>query len=144
EHVFVGLAAGYGVYVIWRDVLVPTWWTPLTVRGEWWWIFAGVAGGMYYTLYSKRFSWMSRLVMLPTMGFTAGQAFRFWAGTYVRQISSAMSKPLFYAPLRPPVHPANHFPLLFRRIPAPYIHLDNLLFAAILACVLTHFLFSFE
>jgi len=78
------------------------------------------------------------------MGFTAGQAFRFWAGTYVRQISSAMSKPLFYAPLRPPVHPANHFPLLLGRIPAPYIHLDNVLFAAILVCVLTYFLFSFE
>jgi hypothetical protein len=127
EHVFVGLAAGYGVYVIWRDVLVPTWWTPLTIRGEWWWIFAGIAGGMYYTLYSKRFSWMSRLVMLTTMGFTAGQAFRFWAGTYVKQISSAMNKPLFYAPVQP-----------------PYIHLDNLLFVAIFVSVLTYFLFSFE
>jgi hypothetical protein len=127
EHVFVGLAAGYGLYVIWRDVLVPTWWTPLVVRGEWWWIFAGIAGAMYYTLYSKRFSWMSRLVMLTTMGFTAGQAFRFWAGTYVKQISSAMNKPLFYLPFRP-----------------PYFHLDNLLFVSIFTSVLTYFLFSFE
>jgi hypothetical protein len=140
EHVFVGLAAGYGLYVIWRDVLMPTWWTPLAVKGEWWWIFAGVAGGMYYTLYSRRFSWMSRLVILTTMGFTAGQAFRFWAGTYVKQISSAMNKPLFYLP----VHSASHSLLLFGRIPPPYIHMDNLLFVSIFVSVLTYFLFSFE
>lgn len=127
EHLFVGLAAGYGVYVLWRDVLRPKWWAPLTAGGQWWWIFALIAGGMYYTLYSKRLSWMSRLVMLTTMGFTAGQAFRVWAGLYVKQISSAMNKPLFYVPLRP-----------------PYLHLDNLLFVGILVSVLTYFLFSFE
>jgi hypothetical protein len=144
EHLFVGLATGYGLYVLWKDVLQPKWWVPLTTGGQWWWIYALVAGAMCYTVYSRRFSWMSRLVMLTTMGFTAGQAFRLWAGTYVKQISSAMAKPLIYAPLRPAAHPANHFPLLFGKIPAPYIHLDNLLFAAILIAVLTYFLFSFE
>jgi len=144
EHLFVGLAAGYGLYVLWRDVLRPKWWVPLVEGGQWWWIFALIAGAMYYTVYSRRLSWMSRLTMLTTMGFTAGQAFRLWAGTYVKQISSAMNKPLIYA-LHPHSHqPASHFPLLFGRIPAPYIHLDNLLFAAILIAVLTYFLFSFE
>jgi hypothetical protein len=127
EHLFVGLATGYGLYVIWKEVLAPKWWTPLAVKGEWWWIFALVAAGMYYTLYSKRFSWMSRLVMLMTMGFTAGQVFRLWAGLYVPQIRSAMAKPLLYQPLR-----------------QPYVHLDNLLFVSILIAVLTYFLFSFE
>src|SRR5260370_7039210 len=102
EHVFVGLAAGYGVYVIWRDVLVPTWWTPLTVRGEWWWVFAGIAGGMYYTLYSKRFSWMSRLVMLTTMGFTAGQGVPFLAVTSPNHISPPHHHPPSSPPAPPP------------------------------------------
>src|SRR5437870_4577589 len=127
EHLFVGLATGYGVYILWKDVLAPKWWTPLTVQGQWWWIFALVAGAMYYTLYTKRFAWMSRWVMLTTMGFTAGQVFRLWAGIYVPQIRSAMAKPLLYQP--------------FHR---PYIHLDNLLFVSILIAVLSYFLFSFE
>src|SRR5205807_2984912 len=116
EDVFVGLATGYGLYVIWRDVLGPKWWTPLTRGGEWWWIFALFAGGMYYTVYSKRYSWMSRLAMLTMMGFAAGQAFRIWAGTYVPLIRSAINKPLLYQ--QP-----------FRQ---PYIHLDNLLVLVIM------------
>jgi hypothetical protein len=128
EHLFVGLATGYGVYTIWNEVLKTKWWTPMVGQGQWWWIFALVAGGMYYTLYSKRLSWMSRLVMLTTMGFTAGQVFRWWSGLYVPQIRSAMAeKPLFYSPWR-----------------EPYVHLDNLLFVFILVSVLTYFLFSFE
>jgi hypothetical protein len=133
EHVFVGLATGYGVYVLWKDVLYPKWWTPLVVGGQWWWSFAFVAGAMYYTLYFKRFSWMSRMVMVTMMGFTAGQVFRAWAGRYVPLISSAMAKPLFY-------YDPSHAPA-WR---APYLHLDNLLFVAIMVSVLTYFLFSFE
>lgn len=127
EHLFVGLAAGYGLYVIWKNILGPKWWTPLVVEGQWWGIFVLVAGLMYYTLYSKRLAWMSRLVMLLMMGFTAGQVFRVWAGLYVPQIRSAINKPLLYQPMR-----------------TPYVHLDNLLFVVIFVSVLTYFLFSFE
>lgn len=127
EHLFVGLATGYGLYTLWRQVLEPMWWTPMTAGGQWWWVLALVAGAMYYTIYSKRFSWMSRLVMLTMMGSAAGQAFRIWAGTYVPLIRSAINKPLLYQPLR-----------------QPYIHLDNLLFLVIMVSVLTYFLFSFE
>ncbi len=141
EHLFIGLATGYGLYVMWKNVLAPKWWTPLVARGEWWWIFALVAGAMYYTLYFPRVSWMSRLVMLTTMGFTAGQAFRFWAGLYGPQITSAMNKPLFY--LQPGVRLVSpEWPFIHLR--APFVHLDNLLFVAILVSVLTYFLFSFE
>jgi hypothetical protein len=127
EHLFIGLATGYGLYVLWKDVLGPKWWAPLVVEGQWWWSFALVAGGMYYTLYFKGLSWMSRLVMLTMMGFSAGQQFRIWAGLYGPQIRSAMNKPLFYQPPR-----------------APYVHLDNVIFGVILVSVLTYFLFSFE
>ena len=44
EHLFVGLAAGYGLYVLWKDVLRPKWWMPLVEGGQWWWIFALIAG----------------------------------------------------------------------------------------------------
>jgi hypothetical protein len=133
EHLFVGLATGYGLYVIWNEVLLPKWWTPLVAQGQWWWVFALVAGAMYYTLYFKRLSWMSRMVMLTMMGFSAGLVFRIWAGQYVPQIRSAMAKPLFYYdPSRP------------QPWQAPYIHMDSLLFVIILVTVLTYFLFSFE
>ncbi len=145
EHLFLGLATGYGLYVIWHEVLNPMWWTPLVTGGEWPWIFALIVGGMYYTVYSQRFSWMSRLVMLTMMGFGAGQAFRIWAGTYVPLIRSAINKPLLYTPRGTGgPHAAAQGPLSLGKIPPPYIHLDNLLFLIIMVSVLTYFLFSFE
>lgn len=29
EHIFIGLAAGYGVYITWAQVLGPKWWAPM-------------------------------------------------------------------------------------------------------------------
>src|SRR5919197_373010 len=43
EHLFLGLATGYGLYVVWTDVLLPKWWKPMMVDGQWWWVFAFVA-----------------------------------------------------------------------------------------------------
>jgi hypothetical protein len=83
--------------------------------------------------------------MLTTMGFTAGQAFRYWAGTFVPQIRSAIDKPLFYNLPAASRVPAPHGgPILFGHIPPPYIHLDNLLFVIILVSVLSYFLFSID
>jgi hypothetical protein len=126
EHLFVGLAAGYGAYLLWSQVLYPKWWVPMVQEGRWPWALALVCGALYYTIYSKRYAWMSRLIMLTMMGFEAGQQFKRWAGIYVDQIGSSMV-PIFYQPLRP-----------------PYVHLDNVLFVVILIAVMIYFLFSFE
>jgi hypothetical protein len=126
EHLFVGLAAGYGAYLVWSQILYPKWWVPMVQQGHWPWVLALVCGALYYTIYSKRYAWMSRLIMLTMMGFEAGLQFKKWAGLYVDQIGSSFV-PLFYQPLR-----------------APYVHLDSVLFVVILGAVMTYFLFSIE
>lgn len=126
EHVFLGLAAGYGLYVAWGEILLPKWYTPLFKEGQWVWSLAVIAALMYFTVFSKRFSWMSRLIMTLMMGLKAGLEFRKWMGKYPKQIGSSF-KPLF----QPDMH-------------APYLQMDSIIFVVTLVCVMLYFLFSFE
>jgi hypothetical protein len=88
EHAFLGLATGYGLYAVWAQVLYGKWYQPIT-KGQWLWALALVPGLMYYTIYSRRFNWMSRVVMMTMMGFEAGLIFRSWAGAYMPQIGNS-------------------------------------------------------
>jgi len=134
EHVFLGLATGYGLYMTWKTILYPMWYKELTL-GHWAWMLALVAGGMYYTIYVKRFAWMSRLVMTTMMGLAAGLAFRKFFGTYLPQIGSS------FKPLVVVQHGAGG------AIDAPgslFASFTNILFLVCLASVMTYFFFSFE
>lgn len=129
EHLFIGLATGYSIYITWNDTLKPRWWEPMTgpvadEGGRWWWAFALPAGMLFYLIYSKRYSWMSRLIFALFFGFAAGQAFQGFAGYYFPLIRSAIDIPLWGQPV-------------------PVI-LNNLLFLVILVSVMTYFFFSFE
>jgi len=124
EHVFVGLAAGYGTYQIWNTILFPEWYEPLFKSGKWLWTLALVAGGMYFMVYNRRLSWMSRMVMLMLLGFDAGIYFRVWAGDWVPQLGDSF---------RPLVGPT-----------FPYVNLTNIIFMGAMLAVMVYFLFSFE
>jgi hypothetical protein len=134
EHVFLGLATGMGLYMTWKSVLYPMWYKELTA-GHWLWILALVPSAMYYTIYSKRFSWMSRLVMMTMMGLGAGLSFRAFFGAFMPQIGASF-KPLVVV------------------VPAPgggtdvagslFASFTNLLFMVTLVSVMTYFFFSFE
>ncbi len=124
EHIFLGLATGYAIYATWNDVLRPRWWTPMVAEGRWWWAFALSAGLLFYLIYSKRYSWMSRLIFAVFFGFAAGQAFQFFASTYFPLIRSAINNPVVGVPVPTAI--------------------NNLLFIVILVSVMTYFFFSFE
>ena len=93
EHIFIGLGAGYGVYVTWSEVLGPKWWEPMVKDGQWAWIFAAVVGSMFYFIYSKRQMWISRIVFGMFMGLAAGGMFREFYELYFPQMGASM-KPL--------------------------------------------------
>ncbi|MBP5274904.1 MAG: hypothetical protein ILO36_08240 [Abditibacteriota bacterium] len=93
EHVFLGAAAGLGVYITWSQVLKPMWWDKMTVEGLWYWVFALVLGSMFYFTYSKKHVWISRLIFGLFMGMAAGGLFREFAEIYMPQILKSM-KPL--------------------------------------------------
>ncbi len=135
EHVFLGIATGYGLFVVWKDVLYPMWYKPFIVERQWAWIFALVAGLMYYTVYSKKLAWMSRVIMTTMMGLAAGLAFREFFGAWVPQIGKSF-KPLYVSVN----NEAGQFDLAQTIISSA----TNIIFVAVLICVMAYFFFSFE
>jgi hypothetical protein len=126
EHIFIGLGTGYGIYMAWKTVLYPDWWQPMTEKGQWAWIFAFVAGMLYYAINTRRFVWMSRWIMITMLGLFSGLVFKDWTNTYLPQIAKSF-KPLVLKPLE-----------------FPYINFTNLVFLITLVTVMVYFLFSFE
>lgn len=131
EHVFIGLATGYGVYIVWTDTLRPKWWDPMVAEGRWWWAFALPLGSLFYFVYSRRYAWMSRIIYALFFGFAAGQAFRGFTGEFFPLIRSAINNPLV-----PPPGATGWT--------AISSVLNNALFLVILLSVMSYFFFSFE
>ncbi len=134
EHIFIGLATGLGVYITWRDVLMPYWWTPMVNQGQWWWALTVAGGAMYYFVYSKKYSWISRFVIAGMMGLAAGAAFQEFANTYFPMISSSF-KPVIPTTLeRVASAPGTSWPTAA----------SNLIFVIVLATVMIYFFFSID
>jgi hypothetical protein len=124
EHIFIGAAAGYGLFTTWSQILKPLWWDRIT-GGEWFWIFGLIAGAMFYFIYSQRHVWISRIIFGALLGLISGSAFKGFAGVTMDRI---------YASFKP-----------------VYAHgmgigqvLNNILFVLILLTVMAYFFFSFE
>lgn len=125
EHVFIGLASGYGVYTTWSQVLGPKWWDPMVGEGQWYWAFAAVAGSMFYFMYSAKHVWISRIIFGFFMGVAAGGMFREFYEIYFPQIGSSM-KPLAGKGM------------------TGWDSLGAVVFYVILFSAMTYFFFSFE
>ena len=136
EHLFLGLATGYGLYIAWKEVLFPNWYQPLFQDHYWPWIFCLVAAGMYYTIFSRRLAWMSRLIMMVMMGFVAGLAFRAFFGLFMPQIGASF-KPLIVMKMLPNDGGLDLMATLFASF-------TNILFVVTLLTVMMYFFFSFE
>ena len=63
EHLYIGLGAGFLVYITWTETLLPKWWVRLVPERNWHWILAPVAGSLFYFIYSRRLVWLARLIM---------------------------------------------------------------------------------
>lgn len=92
---------------------------------KWYWIFALMAGLMYYTIYSQRYAWFSRLIIALMMGLAAGAAFKGFVTEMFPQVSSSF-KPLWGPEL------------------TPFDIFSHAVFILTLFCVLVYFFFSFE
>ena len=97
EHIFIGIAAGYGLAVTWTDVLRAMWWNPMVADGAWWWAFVIPLGMMFYGIYTTKFAWQSRLIFGVFFGLTAGTVFQGFCGVYIPQIRSSF-RPLIPHP----------------------------------------------
>lgn len=124
EHIFIGAATGYGVFVTWTQILKPQWWDKIT-HGEWYWIFALVAGSMFYFIYSKKHVWISRIIFGTLLGLIAGAAFKGFAGINIDRIYAS------FKPLRGAGMTAGDVA-------------NNAVFIVVLLAVMAYFFFSFE
>ncbi len=138
EHLFLGLATGYMVALTWTDVLLPKWYKPLVDQGQWWYILALVPGLMYYFIFSRKHSWISRLIIGFFLGVASGQAFKAFVNDTWPQISTSF-KPIVPHPAiaASPGNPA------IKALSIPDA-INNVLFMFILLCVMSYFFFSFE
>lgn len=124
EYLFVGLAAGYTIVLVWRDTLARYWWEPMTQRGEWWWMLPFLLGLLYFTIYVRRLAWMNRWLIGMIMGVAAGQFFQALAQQYLPQIKASVK------PIGPSAGLATS--------------INNAIILVTLVSVMVYFLFSFE
>ena len=148
-NVMIGLGVGYSFIVIWKNVLGPLWWQPMC-RGfsaiahgfapgsvNALWILVGFLGTLWYFQFSRRYLWLSRIVIGMTLGAGAGMTFKQQFLLNAPQITDSF---------RPLVARADGTPLL-NGSSAPvsfWMSLNNIIFVGTIVCVMVYFLFSFE
>ncbi len=151
EHLFIGIAAGYGIVISIRNYLWPKVLVPLLgldmVRfpdGTWskpydslllLYLFPMAFGLLYYCIYSRKYSWLAKLVIGFSLGASGGAAFEGFFNIMLPQLYSSF-KPavVLYAPV-----PG------FAEVSVDWLStISNLIFVFTLVAVFTYFFFSFR
>ncbi len=158
EHIFIGLATGYGVVVTWFEVVVPRWLHPMLPaslahpvlqdgqmvdpggQGQWWLFFALLIGLLFFTVYLPKLAWMNRFALSILMGWAAGNAFQQFMGLIAPQIVAAFKPPAtHYAPKSVPLGDLNNL-----QTGSWFWHPWWLISLVVMVCVLAYFFFSIE
>jgi hypothetical protein len=134
EHLFIGLASGFLVANTWNQVLRGDWWVPLYHHGQWWKMFPVLIAAMYYFVYSRKYSWVSRIIIGFFFGWYAGDTFVGFVTGLSPQLRASL-KPLIMLN-----NPAGHGQPMFWW----YSSLCNWVFLLALVTVMSYFFFSME
>jgi hypothetical protein len=139
SHLLLGAATAVTVAILYRNVLRPNWWLPMSQgfasvgAGKWdWkvlWLLCLVPGAMWYTLYFKKLEWMSRIIFGLFIGMGAGLAFKNYLLLIVPQITNSF-KPIVALTEGGRVDVATS--------------INNVLFLATLVTILVYFFFTFR
>lgn len=155
EHVFLGLAGGWALVALWKEVLKPSWYDKMVgavaeqpggegTPGYFIWAILLPIGIMGYMVFSKKHAWMSRIPIGIILGLWSGQQLlNFW-NTYSPQFQRSMLTiiPTRWEFTQPAATPEN-FQDIARHT---YISeaLGNLVAIITVISVLSYFIFSFE
>lgn len=159
EHIFLGLASGWALVVLWTETLKEKWWDKVvgssaangdpSQAGYWAFVLLIPIGLMGYFVFSKKHNWLSRIPIGIILGLWSGQQIQVWFNRYGPQMRDSM-KPIlptstdsFFTPgtnnLTDPAQIAQINAQIY-----PSEALTNLVYVFTLLCVLSYFLFSFE
>ena len=143
EHLYIGVATGYGVVLTISEFLWPKWLKPHLLdldRAAWepyhWvnalWVLPALFGLLMYFIFSRKRSWLAQIVIGVGLGSSGGLAFRGFFNEFLPQAIDSFRPLVAMAP------GAGGGSLQLG------LTLENLLFAVTLLCVMTYFFFSFE
>jgi len=134
EHVFVGVSAGYGVVITWREAVIPDLIQPLINPGavdlvgpNYVVLIPGALGMLMFSRFFPRCDWLSRWPIAFVMGYGSGLA--------IPAAIQMQLLPQLHATLQP-VWPAGEVTW--------WIALSNLLLFVGVLCTLAYFYFSRE
>lgn len=142
EHLFIGVATGYGVVMVVAEFLWPKWLKPHALDLEraawepynWWnalWFLPALFGLLMYFILSRKRAWLAQIIIGVGLGWSGGLAFRGFFNEFLPQAIDSF-RPLLA------LQPGAGGGLDLR------LTLENILFAVTLLCVMTYFFFSFE
>lgn len=150
EHLYIGIAAGFGIVLPLKNFVWPKIVDPMRGANVYWfpdgtqaaeyeplyllYLFPAAFGLLFYTLFSRRFSWMAKLVIGLLLGASGGLAFEGFFNYMLPQLEGSF-KPL----------------VVFTEGPAIeglaidwWTSLNNTLFILTLLSVMYYFFFSFR
>lgn len=94
EHLFVGLALGYGIALNWHNALWPIALQPLFVEGELLLIIPVAIGLLFFTRIIPKASWMVRIPISALLGWAAGVSIPYSFRTYIfKQMEATLVRP---------------------------------------------------
>ena len=142
EHLYIGVATGYGVVMAISQFLWPRWLKPYALdleRPAWegyhWvnlhWFVPALFGMLMYFILSRKRAWLAQIIIGVGLGWSGGLAFRGFFNEFLPQAIDSF-RPL--VAMQP--GPGGGLDL--------WTSLENLLFAVTLVSVMTYFFFSFE
>lgn len=147
EHVFVGLASGWALVVLWTETLYSAWWSKLVgsvtdtgqpaTMGYWAYIILLPIGLMGYFVFHPKHNWISRIPIGIILGLYAGQQFQAWQNRYLPQVMSSLK----------PIVPNGTLLKTSQTVAGTLTvsqALTNIIFVVTLLSVLSYFLFSFD
>ncbi len=137
EHLFIGVAAGYGLAVEYFNVFKPNLQDPLLAGRDWWLLCPLLLGLMMFTRFTEKWSWVSRWPLAYMVGIYSGMAvIGFTEGDLMRQVEASLIPPISTETIK-----------VFWVSPGILTFLDMLASPIIvfgLICILLYFFFSLE
>jgi hypothetical protein len=89
QHLYVGVAAGYGIVFQFNSIRNVAW-DPLTKKGEMLWIVPIILGLLLFTRYVRGYQWISRWPLAFLMGLGAGLSMKAIESDFVRQVQASL------------------------------------------------------
>jgi hypothetical protein len=143
EHIFIGIATGFGAYITVVNVLWPRCFELMIKKGHWYWAFTIVAGAMWYFIFSRKHFWISRMIQQTLMGLGAGWLFKGFASSNMAKFFASM-KPLWGKSLPKAVLVGETTKIVPGHPLSSGEVFSHLIFIVVLFTVMSYFFFSFE